>query len=74
MLTLALMFACVPKKDFDALTAELAAERASAASAREEWGQAKADLEGGLAAEVAKLEALKAVEAGLRADLAAKEA
>lgn len=74
MLTLALLLACVPKKDFDAVSAELAAERATLATERAAWATTKSGLEGSLAEEIAKLEALRAVDAGLRADLAAKQA
>ncbi len=72
MLLLTLLLACVPKKDFDALSAELAAERATLASERAAWSSSRSELESSLAAEVAKVEALRAAEAALRADLAAK--
>jgi chemotaxis protein MotB len=74
MLTLAFLLACVPKKDFDAVTADLAAERAAHAADGDAWSKQKSALEASLADELAKLEDLKAREAALRADLAAQEA
>ncbi len=65
MLILALLLACVPKKDFDALTTELATEKA----AHVETNEKKSRVETDLAAEVAKVEALRAKEAELAADL-----
>lgn len=67
MLTLAFLLACVPKKDFDAVSAELASEKAAHATTRETLSK----RESSLAEEEAKVVALKAVEAQLKLDLEA---
>ena len=70
MLLLALTLACVPKKDFDALSADLAAEKAAHAMTKATLAQRETTL-GEAEAEVARL---KAEEARLQADLAAAKA
>lgn len=65
MLLLPFLLACVPKKDFDALTAELASEKAAHA----DTAAKKAGVEADLAAELEKLAALRETEARLSSDL-----
>lgn len=65
MFLVLLSLACVPKKDFDALSADLAAERAAHASDNDAWGKTKSQL----ADEEAKLAAAKAEEARLKGEL-----
>lgn len=71
MLTLVLLFACVPKKDFDALSAELAAEKAAHTTDSESWSKEKSSMEGTLAEERAKLEEARTQEAHRRLALEA---
>ncbi len=65
MLLLPFLLACVPKKDFDALAAELASEKAAHA----DTAAKKAGVEADLAAELENLAALREKEARLAADL-----
>ena len=65
MILALLTLACVPKKDFDAVTADLASERASHATDNEGWKTTK----GQLADEEAALAAAKAEEARLSGEL-----
>lgn len=67
MLTLAFLLGCVPKKDFDALSADLAAEKAAHATTRDTL----AKRETSLAEAEAELAALRTKEAQAEADLAA---
>ena len=65
MFLVLLSLACVPKKDFDALAADLASERASHASDNDAWGKTKSAL----ADEEAKLASAKAEESRLKGEL-----
>lgn len=65
MFLVLLSLACVPKKDFDALSADLAAERAAHTTTNEGWGKTKSQL----ADEEAKLAAAKAEESRLKSEL-----
>lgn len=66
MLLLLLTFACVPKKDFDAVSADLAAERSSHEQNSASWAKEKSQM---LADAEAALAAAKAEEARLKGEL-----
>lgn len=71
MLTLALLLACVPKKDFDALSAELASEKAAHTADAESWTKEKTSMEATLSEERAKLEEARTQETHRRLALEA---
>ncbi len=67
MLTLAFLLACIPKKDFDALSAELAAEKSAHSTTRETLAQRETSL----AEEQLRLAGLRLEETRLQGELGA---